>query len=148
MLGLFRRPPTRGHGLSVRTILRLENLEGRAQPSSLDPGGDPLGGQYLIAAPNDAPQIVDFSAREVGTGLFLVSGRVIDEAPGGLTVTLDGDTAANGLTTTTLGDGSFSLLVRLPTDGTGSGYIIATTVDNQGLVSEEVFVFVRPTVEY
>jgi hypothetical protein len=150
MLGLYRRPCIRGHGLAARAILRLESLEWRDQPSTLDPGGGAADDQYfyLTPAPNEAPDIVDFTAREVGTGLFLVSGRVIDESPGGLTVTLDGDTAASGTTTTTLEDGTFSVLVRLPTDGTGAGYITATTVDNRGLVSDEVSAFVNPTVEY
>jgi hypothetical protein len=94
---------------------------------------------------NQRPVILDFHCEEVGNGLFLITGRVQDESPGGLTVTLGGTTSAAGATTTTLADGSFSMTVRLRVDGSDVGWITATVVDAQGLVSDEVEQFVRPT---
>jgi hypothetical protein len=149
MFGLFRRAHTAGVGSRGRAFLRLEALDPRDQPSSLDPSAAPAadGTPVRVAdqQTNRPPEITNFTAREIGSGLFLITGQVVDENPGGLVVTLDGSTSAAGRSTTTNDDGSFSLLVQLATDGTDSGYITATTTDDFGLVSDEVDVFVTPT---
>jgi hypothetical protein len=152
MFGLFRRAPTAGVGSRRRVVLRLEGLEGRDQPSSLDRadgtvtlGLPSVNGVYLSDESNQAPQISNFSAVEEGNGLFLITGQVVDANPGGLVVTLGGSTSASGHTTTTLADGTFSIVIRLHTDGTDSGFITATTVDGQGVHSAPAQVFVNPT---
>jgi hypothetical protein len=93
-----------------------------------------------------APQIVDFTAEQVGNGLYVFTGRVIDETPSGLTVTFGGGVpSVVGLTATTDANGVFSLTVRLRTDGTDSGTVSVTTVDPLGTVSNEALVDVTPT---
>ena len=146
MFGLFRRAHTAGVGSRGRAFLRLEPLDARDLPSSPDPGTGLTGGAAVAGAPtNQPPEISNFTAREVTNGLFLVSGRVIDENPGGLVVTLGGSTSAAGTTTTTNDDGTFSVLVQLKTDGTDSGWITATVVDEYGVQSDAVEVWVTPT---
>ena len=144
MLGLFRRAHTSGVGSRGRVFLRLEALEWREQPDAT-PLGDPPTGDPVLIAPNAAPVIVNFSAREIVNGLFLIQGKVIDEAPGGLVVRFGGGTSANGLTVTTTADGTFSEIVQLRVDGTDSGFLTATTTDTQGLVSAAVQVFLDPS---
>jgi hypothetical protein len=147
MFGLFRRIPTRRPAPQGRVRLSLESLEWRDQPDGggllLDPPPPPGGGGQAV---NAAPAIVDFRAQESGNGLFLITGRVVDESPGGLTVTFGGGTSAAGRTTTTLADGTFSIVVQLRLDGTDSGYLTATVTDAQGLVSEPVQVYLDPTI--
>lgn len=141
MLGLFRRRPVARRAFPTnRFIPRVDGLECRITPT--DPG---LGGFTSLAA-NASPQIVDYTRTEVGNGLFLITGRVVDENPGGLTVNFGGDTSAAGSTTTTLSDGTFSILVQLRLDGTDAGYLTAKVTDAQGLVSQEVAVFLDPTI--
>ncbi len=139
-------PPPPGR---FRARLRLEALEGRDQPSSLTDFGsanDPPPLAPLVLAVNAAPQIVDFTAEQVGNGLFVFSGRVIDEAPGGLVVTFGGGVpSVSGLTAMTDANGMFSLTVRLQTNGTDTGTVSAITVDAQGLSSNEALVYVSPT---
>jgi hypothetical protein len=144
MFGLFRAARPRVPRLKSRVVLRLTDLEGRDQPDggTGDPPTQP-DGQFNPA--NLAPVIEDFDAEEVGNGTFLITGRVIDEMPDGLVVALGGGTSAAGTTVVCDADGYFSVIVQLRTDGTDSGYITATTVDAQGLESEEVEVFVSPT---
>jgi hypothetical protein len=150
MFGLFRRAHTTGVGSGGRTVLLLEGLEGRYQPSGADTAPLLLPADGTTAATagdktNDPPEIVNFNAQQIGNGVFLITGRVVDEDPDGLIVTLGGSTSANGKWTFTNEDGTFSLLVQLKTDGTDTGWITATTIDDWGLVSDEVEVFVTPT---
>lgn len=131
-----------------RARLRLESLEWRDQPSLLGEFGgvEPLefGADQVPA--NVAPVISDFTAEEVGNGLFLFTGRVTDEAPGGLVVTFGGGVpSVSGLTATADENGHFSLLVRLKTDGTEGGTVSATTTDAQGATSNEAYVYASPT---
>ncbi|HJZ57981.1 MAG TPA: hypothetical protein VKE74_23690 [Gemmataceae bacterium] len=99
----------------------------------------------VSAAPiNVAPQIVNFAAESLGGGSYLITGRVIDESPGGLRITLGGSTSASGQFTLTQSDGRFTLIVQLRTDGTDSGFITASTVDNRGLASNVPQQFVTP----
>jgi hypothetical protein len=147
MFGLFRRIPTRRPAPQRRVRLGLEALEWRDQPDGGmgDPPVPPPGGPGNTAT-NNTPLIVEFTAQESGNGLFLVTGRVLDETPAGLTVTFGGGTSAAGLTVTTQADGTFSIAIQLRLDGTDSGFLTATVTDQQGLVSDPVQVFLNPTI--
>src|SRR5262245_11741405 len=127
----------------------LESLEGRDQPSSLtdDPTPpDPAPLDDPIMVTNAPPQIVNFNAEQVGNGLYIFTGQVIDEAPGGRVVTFGGGVpTVAGQTVVTNTDGTFSLTIRLRTDGTDTGTVSVTTVDAQGLPSNEALVYVSPT---
>ena len=144
MFGLFSGPANQAARPKPRLFLRLEGLESREQPDGglNEPPPPPV---QIEATGNQAPEIVDFSCTEIQNGYFLVTGRVIDESPDGLVVTLGGSTSAAGTTVNCNPDGTFSVYVQLRTDGTDSGYITATTVDDEGAVSEEVDYFVNPT---
>jgi hypothetical protein len=140
----------------MRVSLWLEDLEGRAHPSGLGTPSlaptEPTAGQesILLTGPdehgptNQAPLIDDLKAREVTNGVFLVTGRVLDERPGGLTVWFGGVPSAEGYYAVTDADGYFSLYITLRTDGTDSGNLIASVTDDGGL-SDEDFVYVFPT---
>jgi len=131
--------------------LRLESLEYRDHPDGLL--GDPPPPLPVTNPPplqnppplNVPPTISNFNAEQIGNGLYVVSGQVSDEHPDGMIVTLGGSTSAAGKTITVHSDGSFSMVIQLATDGTDTGTISATTVDNQGVVSEAVYVLVSPT---
>ena len=143
MLSLFRRVPAARAGRPTRVFLRLEDLEGRATPSG---DGIPVFTGSTQAPTNQAPQIVDFTAEELGNGMFLISGRVIDESPGGLTVKFGGSVATvNGRSCVTDANGYFSIVVQLRTDGTDEGWVSASTVDALGAASNQPEVHVRPT---
>jgi hypothetical protein len=146
MFGFFRRSGTLVPTYRGRAFLRLESLEWRDQPTELVPqppvGID--GGNSRVQ--NLAPQIVNYTAEQTTNGLFVITGTVVDESPGGLTVTFGGDTVGSGQRVTTNADGSFSLILQLPLDGTGAGYLTATVTDAGGLVSQEVSVFLDPTI--
>lgn len=108
--------------------LALEGLEARYTPTDL------------------APQIVDFAAQETMPGLFLFSGRVIDESPGGLIVTFGGGPASmQGQSVEVESDGTFALLVQLLTNGDDSGTVEATTVDDVQQTSNTAYAYVTPT---
>jgi hypothetical protein len=135
---------------STRAVLRLVDLEGRAHPSgtgdAAPPPPDPPAGQE--APPprpaNQPPLIEGLNAREFANGVFVVTGRVLDERPGGLTVWLGGVTSASGYCAVTDADGYFSVTITLRTDGTDTGNLTATVTDGGGL-SDEDFVYVFPT---
>lgn len=148
MLRLFRAAAARPSRSSSRTFLRIEALEARDQPDGgieTAPPPAPPGGGVEVPPPNVAPVIENFTAQEIGNGMFLITGRVIDETPTGMIVTFGGTTSAAGQYATVSADGTFSKIVQLRTDGTDSGYITATTVDAYQVVSEEVDVLVNPT---
>jgi hypothetical protein len=109
------------------------------EPTTVAPVANPA------AVANSPPVIIDFEAEQIGNGLFLISGQVVDQNPGGLVVTFGGSTSASGMTVTTTPDGTFSCTIQLEVNGTGAGTLTATTVDSQGLVSAEVQVFLNPT---
>ena len=145
MISLLRRPPSVRAERVGRVVLRLEGLEGRATPSSdtVPPSGPPVAqdGQG-----NQAPVITNFTASAIGGGWYLISGTVLDERPGGLTVTFGGTvTTMQGQTTTTAANGSFSVLVQLQTNGSDTGYITASTVDDRGVASNVPSYDVDPT---
>jgi len=148
MLGFFHRTTTRRVASPRRAFLRLESLDSRDLPDGT-PFGDPVIGVSELGAPptNLPPTIVNFEKEEIANGLFLITGTVVDDgAVGGLTVTFSGGTSATGTTITTNSDGTFSLTIQLRVDGTDSGFLTATTVDLGGLVSEEVEVYLNPTL--
>lgn len=94
-----------------------------------------------VASDNDQPEIVDFAGTPQQSPIWVFSGRVVDENPGGRTVTFGG--LLTGHSTTTNSDGTFSLSVPLTTGGTVS----ATTTDPQGSQSAPVFVVITMIVE-
>lgn len=154
---LFRSPTRPGRVTApFRTRLTAERLEYRDGPAGLSAGLSPVGGEptwapdtqsgFLQPPANAAPQIVDFKAVEIGQGLFKFTGRVIDEAPSGLTVTFGGSVPTmNGRTTTTGTDGKFTLNVQLRRDGSDAGTVTAQTRDTQGLLSNTPSVDVSPS---
>ena len=146
MIAFLKLFPAQSLRRRARTILRFEDLEGRALPDG-GMGDPPQPPETTIVPPpaNQAPQIVDFDCEEIGNGVFLVTGRVIDEHPAGMVVTLGGGTSASGTTITCASDGTFYTTIELRTDGTDSGWLTATTVDDHGLDSNEASYFVNPT---
>jgi hypothetical protein len=142
MFGLFRGARSTAARPKARVILRVLDLEARDQPDggTGDPPTQPAG-QSLANSP---PVIVDFDAEQVGNGAYLLTGWVLDENPAGLIVTFGGSTSAAGITVTCDAEGYFSIIVELRTDGSDTGYITATTIDDLGQESEEVQVYVDP----
>jgi hypothetical protein len=168
LLTLWGRPerPAPGH----RTRLSVQALDDRAAPSSLlateddrraeaawdeaaaylSPSGGPtasmmpVGGVGDRGPTNQPPQIVDFAVVRLDTGRYQFTGRVIDEAPGGLAVTFGGVPTAVGQTTTTNADGTFSLTLQMQTDGSDMGTVTAVTQDVVGLWSNTAGVWVDP----
>lgn len=129
--------------------LRLESLEHRDQPDGLPgnpPPMPPAETPPVNVPPSNAPPVItNFNAEQIGNGLYVISGQVTDEYPDGMKVLLGGSTSATGTQITVHSDGSFSCIIQLATDGTDTGTISATTVDNYNVESEEVYVFVSPT---
>jgi hypothetical protein len=154
VFGLTRRPATRHNVRNNRAFLRLEDLEGRANPSgSTLPSTDaPAGHESRLPVAGDSqppintnqpPDIRITDVRPVGNGVYLVSGTVSDEHPGGLTVSFGGVPSAVGKSTVTNDDGSFSILITFQTNGTDTGVLTASVTDNGGL-SDEDFCYVFP----
>lgn len=101
-------------------------------------GGAPL-------APNNPPRIENFVATPIGGGWYSISGTVVDEHPGGLTITFGGEVdSMYGRTTTTDANGNFSLVVCLNTNGTDMGWLTAVTQDDAGQWSNKATVYVDP----
>jgi hypothetical protein len=132
---------------SFRARLTLEALDGRLPPSSLigtDPSTDsslviPASAATTSQTPtanptNTAPQIINFTNVEVVGGVCTFSGDVVDEAPAGLTITLDGQPpSVRGVTVTTDANGHFAKSVLMKAGD--NGIVTAETVDAQGLAS-------------
>ena len=148
MFGFRRSARTTGAGRWGRVVLTLEGLETRAQPSTLTDPEPPVGWYAMSpgAPANAAPVIENFQAEEISNGMFMFTGKVIDESPGGLVVRFGGSVmSVNGLTATTQADGRFTLIVQLKLDGTDVGLVTAQTTDAQGLDSNVADVYVHPT---
>lgn len=135
----------------LRTRLRLESLDARCTPSSLisDTGGDPSTGaatQYVTAPPqNAAPQIINFEGVEIVGGMWEFTGDVVDETPGGLTITFGGEPVSlRNQTTTTNASGHFDVVYYVNTDGSDNGLVTAQTVDPQGLASNVAMCDIHP----
>jgi hypothetical protein len=170
MLRLRRTP--RPSTAQSRALLTLEPLDLRLPPSSLvgtfaddqvpapsyptDPAQATLfttgtSDSELVfmtggdGVPNAAPQIVNFTAVEVVGGMWRFTGDVIDEAPGGLTITFGGEPVSlQGETTTTDANGHFDVVILLNTDGSDNGLASAQTVDLQGLDSNVAVTNISP----
>ena len=148
MLRLFRRAPVTRAGRRTRVHLRLESLSDRTVPTGdLVPvyGAEPAPVGDGQPPANQTPEIVGFTAEAVGDGWWRVSGRVVDERPGGLVVTFGGGVASlAGKTVTTNAAGEFSYLVLLNTDGTDTGWVSATTEDDLGADADPVYAYCDP----
>lgn len=152
----FRRTPrtSRPDVTRFRARLSLESLDARLAPSDLTPllGEPPARAEdeYYLAGPdrqgtNRPPQIVNFGATEVVGGMWRFTGDVIDEAPGGLTITFGGEPISlQGVTVTTDANGHFDKVVFLNTDGTDNGLASAQTVDGAGQQSNLALYIVMP----
>lgn len=150
MWSLFRSASPRPATLT-RARLSLEPLDWRAAPSSLiDPltGAPSSDSQYLASgsAANQAPRIINFGGGQDSGNIWIIKGDVVDESPGGLTVTLGGDPVTlRGQTLTTDANGHFELVIALNTDGTDDGRMTAQTADAQGLASNVAEANIRPS---
>lgn len=161
LLKLWGRPERPAPGL--RTRLAVQTLDDRAAPSSLLAHEDnqqteaawdatvsylsstmePIEGTGKVAD-NLPPEIVDFTVVRLSTGQYQITGRVIDEAPGGLVVTFGGVPSAEGQAATTNADGTFSLTLTMQTDGSDTGNVSAVTQDSAGLSSNVATTWVDP----
>jgi hypothetical protein len=146
MLELLRRAPAKRAGRAGRVILRLDEFEGRATPggdaSGLGYGpGDPAG-KFGAAGP---PRIINFAIRDMGYGMYAISGQVLDSDPSGLTVWFSGLQTMDGTSVTTDVNGFFCRMVVLNTDGSDTGYLSAVTTDRAGLESNEPSIYVDPS---
>lgn len=152
---IFRRAPRRSAPQN-RARLTLEALDLRLPPSSLfgllgeepsptsaDRSGPDV---YLVdPRPNAAPQIENFAAVEIAAGMWRFTGDVIDEAPGGLTVTLGGEPESlQGVTVTTDANGRFDIVLLLNTDGSDNGLATAQVVDGHGAQSNLAMYSISP----
>jgi len=87
---------------------------------------------------NQAPVIVEFERYMDGSS-WVIHGKVSDEHPAGITVTLHSSIPElNNRTVTTNADGEFEVSF-LPPPGFKGGTVSAEAVDAQGLVSETVY---------
>lgn len=104
------------------------------------------GSAVMVVGDNDtnaAPQLINFTASNLGGGLFLFTGRVTDDqSTAGLTVTFGGVPTMQGRTTTTASDGTFSFQIQLSTNDVGTVTAVAT--DIWGLASNAASAFVTP----
>jgi hypothetical protein len=103
--------------------------------AAADPAAGAEPRPYQPAA-NNPPQVTEFQVTWVLGNLWLVSGKVIDENPAGLTVSFGGEPESfQNLTTKTDANGNFSFTIQLNTNGTDNGLASAQTVDGKGLKS-------------
>jgi hypothetical protein len=160
-------PTPRLSPTGFRARLTLEALDARLSPSSLIaypdvpiPGSTETPVQVTSPPPapeddeelflfgdgaNAPPQIVNFAAVEIVGGLWRFTGDVVDEAPGGLTVTFGGEPVSlQNVTVTTDANGHFEKTVLLHTDGSDNGLASAQTVDGGGLASNVALYNINP----
>lgn len=105
-------------------------------------GGNP---PLIPLAGNAPPQITHFSAVEIVGGMWRFSGTVVDETPGGLTVTLGGEPdSLQGVTVRTDANGHFEIVLLLNTNGSDNGLASAQTVDGAGLASNVALTNISP----
>jgi hypothetical protein len=162
MWSLFRSASPRP--TPARARLSLESLDSRCAPSTvIDPvtgapvaeyiaapadGGspsDPIGGQQVPPA-NQAPRITNFIGRQDTGNIWILSGDVIDESPGGLTITFGGEpNSLQNKTTTTDANGHFELVIPLNTNGSDDGLTTAQTVDTLGAQSNVAEYTIHPS---
>lgn len=89
--------------------------------------GEGYMGDAAVELQNVMPMILDFTAVHTDQNTWIFSGRVSDESPDGLEVTLWGCPSIDGLTVIVGADGTFSVSVQLE-EGEG-GYIYACVLD-------------------
>ncbi len=142
MLSLFRRPTARTGRSRGRVVLRLEGFERRDQPS--DWYENPAISTFGDGQSNNQPPQIQVYCSQIAAGTFRVYGQVTDESPGNLTVRLGGIPSALGKTTTTLADGSFSMILHVQTNGNDIGVVTAQTTDAQGLDSNVDYDNINP----
>ena len=98
-----------------------------------------------VTVSNTAPSITDFSGSEGPGHLWTFSGRVVDEAPAGLTVVFTSSMPSlQQASCTVQADGSFSFSVLL-CDPNDHGTVEASVTDWWGARSESVFWLVEPS---
>jgi hypothetical protein len=78
---------------------------------------------------NNAPTVT-VQAVQGPNNTWTFSGTVVDEAPAGITVVLNGCAGVNGQTVTVLANGTYSLALTL--SPTASGFVNATATDHFG----------------
>lgn len=133
---------------ALRTRLRLESLDDRAVPSSLL--GDAPATNFMTQTGDGvpvgvAPRIINFSAVEIGPGWYQFTGQVVDSATvGGLTIDFGGVPSLEPAEATTQSDGTFSLTIRVQTDGSDHGTVTAQTTSG-GLTSNLAQCEIAPT---
>lgn len=89
-----------------------------------------------VTVTSKAPVISNFTAVQGTNGYWTFSGTVTDESAAGLTVTFTGLPAVQGQTTKVNADGTFSLIVQIPSNQ--NGWVSAQTTDWWGLQSNIV----------
>ena len=164
MLKLFRRTRPAARPAARRPRLGFDALESRDCPTAWDvplPPGvaaadlPPGSGPALLSGPpatsaavkvdgNAAPRIVNFDVQAVGGGVYVFTGQVQDEFPGGLVVVFDGIPTLEGAEVVTDANGEFTLTVVLQTDGTDAGDVSVGTTDDIGQPSNRPVVTVNP----
>jgi hypothetical protein len=122
---------SQGHFTLTTVASSLGDVHGRATD---------FGGQQsnlaTVTLVNSAPRIVDMVVTCTGQNTYVLTGRVIDESPGGLTVTLGGEVDGfSGRTVTVGSDGTFSITAVI-TDPNDRGEITAQVTDWWGLTSD------------
>src|SRR5579883_430204 len=91
------------------------------------------------------PQIINFQIVQSSSGMYQVSGDVVDSSPSGLVVQFGGTPVSlQGLTATTDGSGHFCVYVALNTNGSDDGTATAVTTDNAGLTSNTATYVINP----
>lgn len=145
---------------SLRTILRLDTLDGRYAPSDLfgnefvpnvpfdgsnevlsgenngSGGATTTSGANRAGNNNNLPPVISISeVNIIAPGYVRISGKVVDENPAGLTVNFSSTTipAINGRTATTDANGNYTITVYIGV-GTRGDFWVQTT-DAQGLES-------------
>ncbi len=137
-----------------RIRLGLESLDSRIAPSGYDPDfypeSDPDDPTEVIVyggpEENAAPQIINFVGIARIGGIWEFTGTVVDESPGGLTITFGGEPdSLQGVTVVTDENGHFSITLSLLTNGSDDGLVTAQTTDAQGLASNVASCNIHPS---
>lgn len=91
-----------------------------------------------VTLTNVAPVIQNFTATQGTNNVWTFTGRVVDEAASGLTVTLtSGMPSLSRLTTTVAADGTFTIVVQL-NDPLDCGTVCADVTDWWGVAASQV----------
>jgi len=133
---------TDGEG-SFQATLACSQL-GQIQATAINANG--VGSAVAaVTVNNTAPSITNFSGSEGPGHVWTFTGRVVDEAPAGLTVVFtSGMPSLHQASCTVQADGSFSFSVVL-SDPNDRGTVQATVTDWWGAQSQPVFWLVEPS---